>query len=370
MRATLADPSIARRYAGRFVWLELDFDKPQNEAFLVGHGAAYTPTEYIIDPATERVTATQLGAMTLPELERFLERGERGATATTPADVALARGDELMASAKGAEAVTAYTEALRVADPSWSDRDRAAGALVTALSTLRRYHECAEAAATYAAQLPRNESFGRVIYHGLSCCESEPDDAARAVLLPLAEEAVALPSTVRDHRFGMYDALISAHKADLAVAAAWGKRWLDELDTIQPANDEERLAVDIARFEAGRELGDVSRVLGQLEATERALPTNYATSLRLAQAYAVAKRYPDVLAACERGLAHVTGPLARMWLLRLEGEAYVASGKPDDARRTYTAALEAAKQIATPDNRDRAIARLTKALSAVETPPR
>ena len=32
MRDTLADASLAR-YAGQFVWLELDFDKPENEAF-------------------------------------------------------------------------------------------------------------------------------------------------------------------------------------------------------------------------------------------------------------------------------------------------------------------------------------------------
>ena len=119
MRDTLADPGLAR-YAGRFVWLKLDFDRTENRPFVAGRGVPYTPSFYVIDPTDERATATQLGAMTLRELIAFLERGERGMTARTPgrkagragtaeavADASLARGDDLMARDRPAAAASA-----------------------------------------------------------------------------------------------------------------------------------------------------------------------------------------------------------------------------------------------------------------------
>src|SRR5438105_1519759 len=116
MRVVMQDPSLAR-YAGRFVWLELDFDKPENEPFLARHGVTYTPSFFVLDPGDEHAAATQLGAMTLPELLQFLERGEsvvQGA-AKSPADAALARGDRLLGSEQRSDAIAAYREALRLA---------------------------------------------------------------------------------------------------------------------------------------------------------------------------------------------------------------------------------------------------------------
>src|SRR5499427_2760708 len=123
MRATLADARLAR-YAGQFVWLELDFDNPNNQAFLSQHGVTNTPTFFVLDAAGERSTATQLGAMTLQELIGFLDRGERTFLVSTkaPADEARSRGDETLASAGHAEAARSYQEALRIAGSKWPDR--------------------------------------------------------------------------------------------------------------------------------------------------------------------------------------------------------------------------------------------------------
>src|SRR5215470_942865 len=133
MRVTLADPSLAR-YAGQFVWLALDFDKPENEAFLRDHAVAYTPSFYVLEPARDRAVATQLGAMTLSEVVEFLERGRRAFAAGAPqaagaADAALARGDQLLATEQLAEAAAAYDEAVRAGGASWPERDRALGSL-------------------------------------------------------------------------------------------------------------------------------------------------------------------------------------------------------------------------------------------------
>ena len=104
-------------------------------------------------------------------------------------------------------------------------------------------------------------------------------------------------------------------------------------------------ALDIARVEAADALHDPERVLPALIASDRAAPDNYVASLRLAQVELDAKRYADVIAACDRGLAHVTGPLATSWLLQLRAKAFVATGRRDDARRALARALEAAQQI-------------------------
>ena len=49
MRAMIDQADLAR-YAGRFVWLQLNFDKAENSAFFAQYGAIGTPTFYIIDP--------------------------------------------------------------------------------------------------------------------------------------------------------------------------------------------------------------------------------------------------------------------------------------------------------------------------------
>ena len=75
MRDTLTDARLAR-YAGQFVWLELNFDRPENQDFLARHAVLNTPSFFIIDPVSGRVMATQVTAMTFNELTAFLERAE------------------------------------------------------------------------------------------------------------------------------------------------------------------------------------------------------------------------------------------------------------------------------------------------------
>ncbi|HEY1418268.1 MAG TPA: thiol reductase thioredoxin, partial [Myxococcaceae bacterium] len=94
MRVTLSDPTLVRQ-AGRFVWLELNYDKDENQPFLGRHGVQWTPTLLVIDPTGERITAEHTGGVTIPELIEFLERGERGMRAPPAhaADASLQRGD-------------------------------------------------------------------------------------------------------------------------------------------------------------------------------------------------------------------------------------------------------------------------------------
>jgi thioredoxin family protein len=72
MRGMLASADLDR-YAGQFVWLELNYDKAENRGFLTKYGASSTPTFFIIDPKDGQVAATQTGAMSFAELTEFLD---------------------------------------------------------------------------------------------------------------------------------------------------------------------------------------------------------------------------------------------------------------------------------------------------------
>ncbi len=370
MRETLADGSLARQ-AGRFVWLELDFDKPGNQAFVVGRDVEYTPSLYILDPADETAAATHVGGMTLPELYRFLDRGERGVRQRPQRapDAALARGDALLGRGRPADAAAAYREALRLAAPGSPERARALSALASALLTGRDWQACAETAAAEAPGMARDPAFASVVRTGLSCAgqggAAPWAEATWKALVPLAEEAVALPAALRDDRFQIYQQLMDSAKerGDSATLTRWGARWLEEIEAATPASDDERTALDVARVDAVSLLGTPERALTALAASERAMPTNYNASLRLAQTAAAAGRYDDALAACDRGLVHATGPIGRTWLLETKAEALAGKGAAAAARRVLQEALRSARAIGSVHVRDHNLQRITRAMA-------
>jgi tetratricopeptide (TPR) repeat protein len=373
MRATLTDAMLLR-YAGRFVWLELNFDAPANQAFIARNGVTYTPSFFILDPADEHALATQLGAMNLRELLAFLDRGESGflAKEKTPANAALAEGDALLGRGESRGAAEKYGEALRLGGRSWPERDHALGSFTWSLMLNRQSQMCAETAAAEAPAMARGQAFGRVVLAGLACIDqAEPSrwaDAARSALEPLAAEAIALPATVRDHRFQLYQQLMSAAKTrgDSKTVTKWGELWLRELDATHPANDDERSALDVARVDAASIMGDPERVLPALIVSERAMRTNYNASLRLAQMEIDAKKYDEAIAACNRGLAHVSGPIGRTWLLQTKADALIHKNNFSAAYRVLEDALRAAKAVGVKQTRDRNVEKVMESIRGVE----
>ena len=314
MRATLADASLTR-YAGRFVWLELDFDKPANQDFIRSHGVVYTPTLFIVDPRNGRATATNMGGLTLLELQKFLDRGENDAIGE--------RAFNLVAA--------------------------------------KRYEEAARLAATEAPRMRRDEAFARVVLAGIEAVNGGAT-TQRPIIEPLAVEALNVPGVLRDHRFQLYQELMvtASSRGDKGGMQRYGDRWLAEIDAAKPKSDDERSALDIARVDAAGILEQPERVIPALVASEHAMPDNYNASLRLAQMLLAAKRYDEAIAACDRGLSHVTGPLGRSWLLRTKADAFAGKRDGANARAALRDALAAARQIGVPSLRDRNVAFLTK----------
>jgi tetratricopeptide (TPR) repeat protein len=368
MRALLAHADLAR-YAGQFVWLELNYDKAENRAFMTRYGASATPTFFIIDPHDEHVTAMQTGAMSLVELTQFLDRGASGAFAKkqSPADAALKRGDELLAQ-QPADAAKAYQEALQLAPAGWPQRELGVASLVQALQDSSQWQQCAETAATEAAHMKRDVIFARTVVGGMWCmASSDPapwSKAAIQTLEPLAEEVLSLPTTVRDHRDAIYRTrmYIAVNRNDNAAAAKWGDRWLAELDATKPSDDEERSALDIARVENIQIYGNPERILPALLASERAMPNNYIASLRLAEMESAAKRYDETIAACDRGLARAPGANGRAWLLQIKARALTQKGRTAEARRALEEALQAAQTIPDKMSRDMNVNAVKKAM--------
>ena len=332
MRASLTDASLAR-YAGRFVWLELDFDRLANSDFLARHHVTYTPSLFILDPHDDRTIAKQLGGLTLPELDSFLDRGAA------------------------------------------QDREGRLASLTWELANQRKWKELAGMVTAEAPRMRRGEMFARVVLAGLwaaNAGDTEPwSQSAWKTLEPLAAEAASLPGTLRDHRFQLYQQLMVAagSRGDRAMVKRWGDRWVSELDATKLRDDDERSALDIARTDAASLMNDPARVIPALIVSQRAMPSNYNASLRLAQMEVDAKRYDDAVADCDRGLAHVTGPIARSWLLRIKADALLGKQQRAAARSTLEEALKAAQAIGPPQTRERNIAAIQREITATAQNP-
>lgn len=375
MRDLLAHADLVR-YAGQFVWLELSYDEPHNRDFLSKFGANATPTFFVIDPQDETVAAMQPGAMSLAELKEFLDRGAAAVYASkqAPEDVALRRGDMLIAQ-QPAEAAKAYEQALDVATPNWPHRELTVASFVEALQDSQQWQPCAETAAKNATSMKRDVLFVRTVVVGMWCLASADAgpwvDSQLKTMQPLAEEALSLSITVRDHRDSIYRTLMyieSARKNEQA-ALKWGDRWLAELDAITPRSDDERSALDIARVENVQIAGDPAQILPALLASEKAMPKNYIASLRLAQTELAAKQYADAIAACDRGLARSPGAVGQAWLLQLKAHALESIGRTAQARAVLQEALRATEQIPSGQSRENNIARIKKMLeSTTDTP--
>ena len=370
MRTMLAHADLSR-YAGQFVWLEMNFDKPENQEFFTRYEASATPTFYVIN-GEGNVLSDQPGAMSEAQLRAFLDRGVSLAhNEQTQVDIALEKADALL-STKSPQAVGAYEDVLRTAPPDWPRRQLAQYSLVTALQLNEQFQQCAETAAREASVMKHDNAFANTVVAGMWClvqgdASASWRTAAMVRLEPLAKQALSSPETVRDERNELYRTLmfLAISRNENSQVASLEDKWLAELDSVRPAEDEERSAVDIARVEAIQIYGDPERVLPALRSSEQAMPNNYNASLRLAQMEKAAKHYEAAIAACERELARDPGAAGRSWLLQMKADALKQKGDSTQARATLEQALKAAQQIPSQSQRENNVKRIKQALGGV-----
>ncbi len=386
MRAyVFTDPALAS-HAGRFVWLDIDIDKPANAALRKRLQVAVLPTYLVLDPADERIALRWVGGATVTQLASILDdarlavaagrtaTGTRGGEAT-PADRALARADSLYGRGDFAGAAVAYPQALAAAPPAWTRYGRAVESLLFSLDQIGAYEQGARLALDACPRLRGTSSAANLAATGLDCALSLPADHPRRpelvdALDRIAQEVAADPTIpmAADDRSAVFIAVLDARKAAKdslgahAAAAAWAA--FLEGEAARATTADARAVFDSHRLSAYLELEEPERAIPMLTASERDLPGDYNPPARLATAFKAMKRWSDALAASDRAMAKAYGP-RKLLFYRTRSDIFLGLGDFASARRTLAEAVTFAESLPAGQRSEATIASLKKALGAL-----
>ena len=378
MRAYVFTDQALKRHAGRFVWLAVDGEKPQNAALHRTLNITAYPTFYIMDPRDERVALRWLGSMTVPQMERILDSGERAVRGGgTPLDGRMVHADSLYAAGSDSLAALAFDAVLTAAPPSWPDRQRALESLLAVESDLDHNDRCAMLAEHYLAGLPPHSmAAANVAAAGLGGAFALPaEDPRRGAWIARFEPvvaAVAGDSTMvmtGDDRSGLYGVLIDAR--DDAKDSLGTRRTVEtwsaalDRDAGRAKTPEQRTVYDSHRLSAYIELGQPERAVPMLQQSEREFPDDYNPPARLALAYKAMQRWDDALAASDRALRLVYGPRT-LTVYRTRTDIYEGKGDRTAAARTLQDAIAMAEKLPQGQRSDAAIASLKKRLESLQ----
>lgn len=374
MRANvLTDPGLVK-HAGRFAWLSIDTEKPQNEAFLEKFPVGTWPTFFIVDSSDQRAVLQWLGTANVAQLEKLFDDGElavRTSAGKTPEEL-LALADRANAAGQRLEAAKLYRQALQQAPEKWDRRPRAIESLVGALIGARADEDCAQAALKAVPTMPRGSSFAHAAAMGLECALRAPKGAAwRAEAVSSLERwvrsALDVPDLLADDRSGLYVPLVRAAEdaGNKERVAQMAGAWLSylEAEAARARTPEARAAFDSDRVAAALKLGDPTRVIPALEASEKDLPNDYNPPARLALVYSQLGRQEEALKSADRALAKAYGP-RRIRIYEIKAQVYSKAGDRAAAQKTLLEALRFAQSLPKAQQSEQTIARLHKELDA------
>lgn len=379
MRAyVFPDPSLAR-HASRFVWLELNTDRPESAAFLEKYPVDFWPTLFVIDPRSGAALVRFGGSATVPQLEKLLEDGERAYRGDVRgAEAALARGDALYGEGKAAEAADAYARALAEAPPGWVRSGRAIESHAFALKGAGQHHACAVKTNALLGTLPQgSRSWGNAVTMAMFCALEVPGAegrSARDALETWAKRALATPDMElsADDRSGLYEVLVESRALaeDVPGKKALAEEWLRflEQEAARAKSPEARTVFDWHRVVAATALGQPQRVIPALEASERELPDDYSPPARLSNLYRMTGRLDDALFASDRALQRVGGG-RRLRVLSDRADLHLARGELALARSTLQDALAYADALSKAHVSPRLRAALERKLAELERAP-
>src|ERR1041385_2165655 len=104
MQAFVFTDKRLERYAGQFVWLQVDIDNTKNAAFLTKYPIPAIPTLMVIDPKKESVALRYMSGATVPQLTKLLDDGRRAVNPDAGADMLLVAADKYAAEGLNNEA--------------------------------------------------------------------------------------------------------------------------------------------------------------------------------------------------------------------------------------------------------------------------
>ena len=386
MRAYVFTDEALREQAGRFVWLEIDTEKPQNAAFTENFPLPAWPTYFVIDPTDEHVVLKWVGGATVAQLNGILDDARASfdhpsaasAAPGTGPDALLAEADRLYGAGHTNEAADLYERAITSAPAGWASRARAIEALLVTWSLTGDCTKAVPFATSVLDELRHTTSVAVVAGVGLDCAVSLPaDDPQRATAVARFEEAAraAVADTTlplaADDRSGLYISLLSAREAAedssgiRAVAAEWSA-FLEGAAAAAPTPSA-RTVFDSHRLSAYLELGEAEKAIPMLERSERDFPEDYNPPARLAAAYKALGRWDEALAACDRAVALGYGPRL-LSILRTRADILVGKGDTAGARQTLEEALRRAGELPASQQSPRTVAALQKKLDGLGPP--
>jgi len=326
-QTVMTDPSLAP-FLERFVWLEVDTDKPVNAPLLTRLAIDVWPTFYVLSPEGESVQARHLGAASIAQLREVLAQGEDGhqeamarsgkLPAGSPAALARA-GDRAAAGGDLKAAAKSYGEALAAAPAGWP---RTADVLVKEMSARFRSGDLAGCAdlgmreATRAAQ-GKTASVTDFSYYAAQCAD-KLDDARAKLLRERLRDAVRgvvdAPDSAMsiDDRSDALSALreLAEKLGDEATARAMAVRQRDLLDraVAEAKTPLGRMTYVWPRSEVYVYLGEGKKLIPDLEKLMADLPEEYDPPYRLAWVRLQTGELDQAMTAAQRAVGMVYGP--------------------------------------------------------------
>lgn len=378
MRAFVFTDKALARHAGRFVWLSIDTERPENAAFVEKYPVQSWPTLYVLDPRAEKAALKWAGSATVPQLEKLFDDGERAVRGDAAGlEGELARADKLNAEGHPAEAAEVLRPLVARAPADWSRRPRAVESLLFALMGAGKWEDCARAAVELTPTLPRSPSYANAAATGLTCAlQGRPKDAPwrkpAIEALEAASRAALAPPHIEmavDDYSGIYEALVEARgeAGDAEGKKQLAQQWAAYLEgeAARAPTPEARAVFDTHRVSAYVALGEPARALPMLEASERALPTDYNPPARRAYVLHKLGRLDEALAAADRALGLVYGP-RKLRVFNERVEILADKGDKDGARRTIEDALAYARSLPPAQVPQRTVAGLEKRLAELK----
>jgi hypothetical protein len=344
--------------AERFVWLEVDTEKPANRAFVEQFPTEALPTLLVIDPRTGQAFRRWVGTATVVELAARLRATALALTPGAPgtaAQAALTRASSADTLGDHVEATVAYREALAASVPRSLDHAQAVEGLIQRLAQDGDPGGCVDLAREELTHVAPGTALATLAATGLSCAlELAEGDARRRAALGALESRVASlardPSVVlmADDRSSLFETEEGARRArgDVVGARDTAVRWAAFLEDEagRARTPETRAVFDAHRLSAYLAVGEPERAVPMLEQSARDFPVDYNPPARLAMAYLAMREPWKALEEARRASALVYGPRTlRVLLVRAEAEARV--GDSHAARVTLARAEKLVNEL-------------------------
>ncbi len=384
-QGVMTDPSLAP-YIDRFVWLEIDTDRPENAPVVAALPIDIWPTFYVVTPAAEgvKVQARHIEAPSIAQLRELLEQGEQAHLASMAKDGELDRtsplgmvqaGDAAVASGDFGVADEWYGKALKAAPPDWS---RGPATLTKQLRAKLKKGDlagCAEIGMSQVLRAAQGMSPQLNLFAQMASQCAETLDRPRArLLLGRLGEALRKVVDAPDSALSLddqSDALrilreMAIELEDTASARSYAIRQRDLLDraVAQAKTARERMTHNWPRADVYVYLGEAEKIIPDLERSVSELPKEYDPPARLAWVQSQLGQHDKALATADKALALVYGP-RKASVLRLIAEIHKNKGDLEAERKARQAVIDHLKSLPAGHKDDERIEQSEAELAAV-----